>query len=607
MRVAVVDRNLCRPDKCQHECMNVCPINRAGENCIWISERTDGMKAAISEELCIDCSLCIKACPFGAIEIVHTPAQLEEKPVHRFGENLFELFRLPFPKKGEIVGMLGPNGTGKTTAIKILSGEVKANMGDYSGAGVSARDLIKIFRGTELQIYLQLLEKGGVKTVVKPQKIEILSQVEDTVEEVLKKHDERKIFSEIVEKLQLGKILKRKLSQLSGGELQRTAIAIAVSRKADFYFIDEPSNYLDVYQRLNAAKIIRELAATAAVLVVEHDLATLDFLADRIHVMYGVPGVYGIVSSAYGTRIGVNAFLDGYLKAENMKIRNEPIDFSTAKQASSKKREIFLEWESMEKTLGGFKLFMGAGSLYKGEVVGIFGANGLGKTTFARLLAGEIKSDAGAITKSAKISYKPQYIPADFDGTVSEFLSSAANIHADRQNLKDSASSQNSTNFADNYKTNILRPLGLERLLEHNLKDLSGGEIQRVAIALCLSKEAEIYLLDEPSAFLDAEQRLAAARTIRKFCEQKECSALVIDHDLLFLNLPSDRAIIFSGESAIKGSAEEMELQAGFNKFLKDVDITFRRDPQSLRPRANKPGSQKDLEQKAAGKYFYAE
>lgn len=589
MRIAVVDRSLCRPDKCQHECMNVCPINRAGENCIWISERTDGKKAAISEELCIDCGLCIKACPFGAIEIVHTPEQLKEKPVHRFGENLFELFRLPFPIKGEVVGMLGPNGTGKTTALKILSGEIKSNLGDYESVGVSARELIKIFRGTELQIYLQLLEKGGVKTVVKPQKIEMLSQVEETAEEVLKKHDDKKIFSEIVEKLQLEKILNRKLSQLSGGELQRIAIAIAALRKADFYFIDEPSNYLDVYQRLNAAKVIRELAKDSAVLVVEHDLATLDFLADRIHVLYGVPGVYGIVSAAYGTRVGVNAFLDGYLKTENMRVRSEALDFTSTKQKGSAKKEIYLQWENLEKTLGDFELSIGAGSVFKGEVIGIFGANGLGKTTFAKILAGEIKTDAGKITMSVKISYKPQYIKAEGDETVSKMLSSETNI------------------FAEDFKAMILKPLGIEKLLQRKVSELSGGELQAVAIALCLGRKADLYLLDEPSAFLDAEKRLAAGRAIRKFCEAHECSALIIDHDLLFLSYLADRAIVFSGISAEKGEAEQMELQAGFNKFLKSVDITFRRDPQTMRPRANKPGSQKDLEQKAEGKYFVVE
>ncbi|HLE07401.1 MAG TPA: ribosome biogenesis/translation initiation ATPase RLI [archaeon] len=589
MRIAVVDRSLCRPDKCQHECMNVCPINRAGENCIWISERTDGKKAAISEELCIDCGLCIKACPFGAIEIVHTPEQLKEKPVHRFGENLFELFRLPFPIKGEVVGMLGPNGTGKTTALKILSGEIKSNLGDYESAGASARELIKIFRGTELQIYLQLLEKGGVKTVVKPQKIEMLSQVEETAENVLRKHDERKIFSDIVKKLQLEKILNRKLSQLSGGELQRIAIAIAALRKADFYFIDEPSNYLDVYQRLNAAKVIRELAKDSAVLVVEHDLATLDFLADRIHVLYGVPGVYGIVSAAYGTRVGVNAFLDGYLKTENMRVRSEALDFTSTKQKGSAKKEIYLQWENLEKTLGNFDLSIGVGSVFKGEVIGIFGANGLGKTTFAKILAGEIKTDAGKITKSVKISYKPQYIKAEGDETVSEMLSSETNI------------------FAEDFKAMILKPLGIEKLLERKVSELSGGELQAVAIALCLGRKADLYLLDEPSAFLDAEKRLAAGRAIRKFCEAHECSALIIDHDLLFLSYLADRAIVFSGISAEKGTAEQMDLQAGFNKFLREVDITFRRDPQTMRPRANKPGSQKDLKQKAEGKYFVVE
>ena len=141
--------------------------------------------------------------------------------------------------------------------------------------------------------------------------------------------------------------------------------------------------------------------------------------------------------------------------------------------------------------------------------------------------------------------------------------------------------------------------------MEMEVKNISGGQLQRVAIALCLSKKADFYLLDEPSAFLDSEQRLITAKVIRKFCELKECSAMVIDHDLLFLSYLSDRAMVFSGKPSLKGEGEQMELQKGFNKFLKEVDVTFRQDANTKRPRANKPGSQKDQEQKKKGKYFF--
>ncbi len=586
MRIAIIDRKRCRPKKCSLECIDVCPINRSGEKCVFLSG--DPEKSTIDEELCIGCGLCIKKCPFKAITVVNTPEKLKEEPIHRFGKNGFTLFRLPFPVQGEVVGLLGPNGVGKTTTLNILSGEMKPNLGKTEETDI--KELIRIFRGTELQKHLEQLEKNKIKAVVKPQQIDILSEVNGTAYDTIKKYDEKGITDEIIGKLGLTNCKDRELKQLSGGELQRVAIAITAVRKAGIYYIDEPSSYLDVKQRLQVAKLIRELSKESAVMVVEHDLATLDFLSDRIHVFYGYPGAFGIVSKPYGTRVGINIFLDGFIKEDNVRVRPEPLEFKNIKSAKEGQEEFCLEFTDMVKQFEGFSLEIKKGYVKRGEVLGIFGSNALGKTTFARILAGEIKLDKGEITKKMRISYKPQYISSSFTGTVSELLMSATDKI-----------------FTEEYKTEIMRPLGIERLLESQVSNLSGGELQRVAIALCLSKEADLYLLDEPSAYLDVEQRIAVAKTIQRFCEKKECSAMIIDHDLLFLSYLSDRAMLFTGESGKSGSAEQLELQEGFNRFLKEVDITFRKDPQSGRPRANKPGSQKDRDQKEKNRYFYVE
>ena len=586
MRIAIIEKQKCKPKKCGLECIDVCPINRAGEECVFLSGQPE--KSTIDEKLCIGCGLCVKKCPFKAITVVNTPEKLKETPIHRFGINQFTLFRLPFPVEGEVVGLLGPNGVGKTTTLKLLSGELNPNLGSEEESDI--KELIKIFRGTELQKHLEKLEKDGARAVVKPQQIDILSGVSGTAYDLIKKYDEKKITEEIIEKLNLSNCKDRELKQLSGGELQRVAIAIAAVRKADIYYIDEPSSYLDVFQRLQVAKIIRELAKEASVMVVEHDLATLDFLSDRIHIFYGVPGAYGIVSKPYGTRVGINTFLDGFIKEDNVRIRPEQLDFGKIKSQKEIQEEKYLEFTDISKKFEGFSLDIKSGYVKKGEVLGIFGSNALGKTTFAKILAGEIKPDKGKITKEVKISYKPQYISSEFKGTVQELLMEATDKL-----------------FTEDYKAEILRPLQLERLMENQVSTLSGGELQRVAIALALSKEADLYLLDEPSAYLDVEQRIAVAKTIQKFCEKKECSAMIIDHDLLFLSYLSDRAMFFSGESGKKGYAEQLNLQEGFNRFLKEIDITFRKDPQTGRPRANKPQSQKDREQKEKNKYFYVE
>jgi ATP-binding cassette subfamily E protein 1 len=364
-------------------------------------------------------------------------------------------------------------------------------------------------------------------------------------------------------------------------------LAACIAKDADIYYLDEPTSFLDVFQRLSIAKTIREFCKNKSVMIADHDLATLDFLADRIHIFYGFPSVYGIVSKPYGVRVGINTFLDGYIKEDNVRIRSEPITFFASLIEKGISPEILISFEKLVKKFEKFELKVNSGNIRKKEVLGCLGANALGKTTFAKILAGEIKQDQGEIKDTIKVSYKPQYIQTDFKGSVKEFLSAIADIES------------------ESYKAEIVRPLELERLLEKKIRELSGGELQRVAIAFCLSQQADLYLLDEPSAFLDVEQRLAVAKLIGKIIEQKEKSALVIDHDLLFLSKIGSRAMVFLGKPGINGKAEVFSIKDAFNTFLKEVGVTFRQDKATGRPRANKPGSKLDREQKEREDYFF--
>ncbi|MCZ7356303.1 MAG: ribosome biogenesis/translation initiation ATPase RLI [Candidatus Methanoperedens sp.] len=585
MRLAVLDKDRCQPKMCGIQCIKFCPRVRTGDETITMGEDD---KPVISEELCVGCGICVKRCPFDAIIIIGLPEKLEE-PTHRFGKNGFALYGLPVPTVGKVTGILGPNGIGKSTAINILSGTLKPNLGR---GRIGWEDILEYYAGSVLHDYLEGVSKKKIKTSQKPQYVDMIpKKFKGSVSELLSRTDDRGILEELVSRLDIENIMERKIEELSGGELQRVALAACVAKEADFYFIDEISPYLDIYQRIKAAHIIRELAQKKAVMVVEHDLAILDLLADVVHVAYGTPGAFGVITHPKGVRIGINEYLKGFLREENVRIRTEAIEFEVHAPQPTKEIASLLRFESFSKKYEeGFELIARGGEIRKGEVTGIVGPNGIGKSTFVKILAGEIQPTKGMLEMNLKVSYKPQYIKADEAVKVSDYLSSI--------------NKQFGTSY---YETEIIKPLQLERLLNQQVNDLSGGELQRVAIAACLSRTADLYLLDEPSAHLDVEQRVLATKVIRRFAENNKVSAMVVDHDIYMIDMLSDRLLVFEGEPMVIGEVHgPFNMREGMNLFLKNIGITFRRDEETKRPRVNKPDSQLDRTQKARGEYYYS-
>ena len=590
IRIAVIDADKCKPTRCDRVCYRFCPQVRSKVEAI----RFENNRPIVSEVLCTGCGICVKKCPFKAISIVNVPEELKGECVHRFGPNTFKLFRLPVPSPGVVLGLIGENGIGKSTALKILSGEIKPNLERYDNPP-DWPEIIRYFRGSTLQVYFQKLSDKSLKVVHKPQYVDRIPRVvKGKVGELLERIDERSMLSEVVERLQLKVIWDRTLDVLSGGELQRVAIAAAVCRDADVYLFDEPSSYLDVKQRLEAAKVIRSLKQEGKMIVVaEHDLAVLDYLSDQVCIFYGKPGVYGIASHVHGVRTGINIYLDGFIPDENMRFRKEPIIFHVKPPLAGSSTNVpIIKWGRMSKSYGGFKLEIEPGDAKMGEVIGILGPNGIGKTTFIKILAGLEKPDDGSSPTEnvLRVSYKPQYISTEYEGTVEDLLRMAAK-------------EQFTSSW---YQTEIVNPLNLSPLFDRNVRDLSGGELQKVAIAVCLSREAELYLLDEPSAYLDVEERLAMAKTIRRVVEDKNVTAFVVEHDIVAQDFIADRLMIFIGEPGLHGVAKSpMSLLDGMNAFLKEMNITFRRDPDTKRPRVNKEDSRLDKYQKKIGQYYY--
>ncbi|MFA9436247.1 MAG: ribosome biogenesis/translation initiation ATPase RLI [Candidatus Bathyarchaeota archaeon] len=592
MRVAVVDRDRCRPDKCDQPCIRFCPMVRTRREAI---RQDDEGKAYISEFICSGCGICVKKCPFDALRIVNLPDALNSEHLHRFGVNSFTLFRIPKPRKGNVVGLLGRNGIGKSTLLRILAGELVPNLGKFDDPPTKD-EVTEHYTGKPMHDYFLGVYSGGFKAVHKPQYVDKIPKVvKGRTGDLLKKLDERGVLEEIIDDLELGHLLDRDLGVLSGGELQRVAIATAIIRDTPVYLFDEPSSFLDVYQRTRAARIIRGLADDdRMVIVAEHDLAVLDYMSDEIFILYGEPDVYGIVSNIHSVREGINIYINGYIPDENVRFRKTPILFhEKPPQERQVKSYNVLEWSDLVMQYDGFRLEVDAGGISMGEVVGILGMNGIGKTTFVKMLAGvEEPTEGGVSNPDINVSYKPQYISGiENAGTAEEVLRRAAG-----------------TDYVEAwYRTEVIEPLHVKRMLDKDVSILSGGELQRIAIAECLSRKADIFLLDEPSAYLDVEERLAVAKAIRRITKMRGVTAFVVEHDIVTQDFIADKIMVFDGEAGSYGHAgNPLSLQDGMNEFLRQMNVTFRRDGDTKRPRVNKPDSRLDKDQKKRGRYYYS-
>ena len=590
-RVAVIDEDLCKPKKCNLECINFCPINKSGAKCIFLGDNSNNQIAVIDEELCNGCGICVKKCPYDAITVVNLSHEMSELKVHQYGINSFRLYKLPTPKNESVVGLLGRNGMGKTTIVNILSGALKPNLGLFEYEA-NMEGVLKFFHGTELKSHFERISNNDVKASIKPQKVYLIPKVfTGTAKELLDKHDERNVIGELTEELELKDSLEKYVGELSGGELQRLSVAIAANKEADFYFFDEPSSYNDVYQRLSVARVIHALAKQGkSVMVVEHDIALLDYLSDYVYVLHGEPGVYGIVSGMLSTKTGINVFLDGYLPNVNVRFRDKAFRFETTTGTLDFiQNELFAKYSELEKHYATFKLRVAAGKIRKGEVIGVVGANALGKTTMMKMLAGVEKPDEGKVEVTAKISYKPQYLSQEYEGNVRSLFHTAYGRPVEGTSIEDQ----------------ILRHLGVNKLYDKMVINLSGGELQKVAVVVCILREADIYAFDEPSAFLDVEDRIVLAKLIQRFVRGQGKSAIIIDHDLQLIDLVSDTLIVFSGMSSIEGhSTETVPKVQGMNLFLQGIGLTYRRDLDSNRPRVNKIDSRLDKIQKESMNYY---
>ena len=613
-RIAIIDKDLCKPTKCNWECEKICVVNAIGKICLTIKEVIPESETApkklladIEDSMCIGCGACVRACPFDAVKIINLIQELpESEKIFQYSNNSFRLYRIPTPKSGKILGLLGSNGTGKSTILKIFSNNLKPNFGNFSNIPTD-NEIIRYFRGTELQDYFKQLYNGTLQPIIKLQEIEEVrnaftnSNLDGiTLIEWLKKRCTVDIdtFNEIIKQLDLEKLANREIKGtsascgISGGELQRFIIADMAVRKSNAYLIDEASAYLDIVQRMRVCDLIKSLKATYKI-VIEHDLVILDYLTDYLNIISGTSSAYGVVSQPISTFDGINQYLDGYLPSENLLLRKDPINFNIKSEDFDEmyRQSVIAEYPSFNIEIGDFKLEVESGKIFNQEIIVLIGENGTGKTSLIKCLA-NLRQEMKLSTEfdcGLTISYKPQIIEPKFDGTVLELLEKRLD----------------KTLYHPQFQIDVVKPINIESLYKLNVQNLSGGERQRLGIVIALGKPADLYLIDEPSAFLDSDQRMIVSRVIKKFIMNSKKTAIVVEHDFMMATYLANRVIIYQGQPGVHSKACSPSLpKDGINVFLKDIGVTFRRDPENNRPRINKKNSAKDLEQKSKGHYF---
>ncbi|XP_013637391.1 PREDICTED: ABC transporter E family member 2-like isoform X2 [Brassica oleracea var. oleracea] len=481
-------------------------------------------------------------------------------PTHRYGPGSFDIHGLPNLYLGTVVGLLGGKSTGKTTCLKILAGQLKPNLGRFEDPP-EWDEIIDHFDTEHIRTYLTRLQTNTLNVALKSQDLTVYRSsltVRTSLEE--SKGTGFDSMEELIEDLDMTSMLDTCVTDLSDAELQRFAIASTIVQMADVYLFDEPTIFLDARQKYQVARVILSVVKPDRyVCITDNDMSVLDLVCD--HILY----------TGEETTSG-EVHLDHYpLTLEE--ISEEIVTPPTYRYP-----------ETVVKGFGTFSLHVMGGDLRSSEITVVLGNMHTGKTLFLEWL--------NRISVGQDFSHKDQKMIKceNRHDTVATHLYRLIRFSSlDRV-----------------FQELVLKPLGIVKILDKRIKEVSQSTLQKIAIATCLGQEgARVFLLDEPSIHLDARERVIAAQTIKRFIAYSRKAALVVEQDFMMATYLADRVIVVQGEPGVQSTVNSPVLMSnGVNQYLSDLNITCRTNRFTSLARMNKPRSVEDEEQKTGGHFF---
>lgn len=500
---------------------------------------------------------------------------------------------------GERVGLVGINGSGKSTLSKILSGSEIADAGSIAmqrGAKIVHLSQEPIFPAhyTARQVVLEGLSNPDLEY----QADALLDQLGITRRDAV-------------------------VSNMSGGELRRVAIARTLVDDPDMAILDEPTNHLDI----DTIEWLEEYLKTTfrgALLLITHDRYFLDRVVTRTlelseGVLYSYEGGYGAFLEAKAERLALEARTESnrqnFLRREIEWLRRGPKARTTKQKARidrahtaiaaaptskgeqrvdleieiSRTGKTILELKNVDVEVGGRKLISDMSMwLTKGERVGIIGPNGAGKTTLLKTILGERTPTRGEVVlgKNTQVAY---------------FDQARTGLDPDKSIFDNVADGKNSVSI-NGVVTNVRS--WLERFLFDSSKQrqpvgsLSGGERARVALAKLLLQPANLIVLDEPTNDLDT----TTLGALEELLVELEGTALVVTHDRYFLDRIATGILSFEGNGEVvkyEGNHEMYKaLKAERLAALKEEAASSAKKP-SIAPSAPETSTPKPEKKKA--------